>query len=265
METPVEKRYSIQDRLKFFDKGNRRNTVTTANFLNPLSLATKIIKDSQVLEETKNMKIYKYPNKCFSSTIANNSKILLFLGNAQECFINSFINIYRSIEFRDEFRYKINLNDVKMCCDIYSLETKNKNIRIITFPFCKEKNEKYIKDLLKISNINLVFYTFDENINDLNEEQLNEIEFYKYLINYLGLNDKLIFLCSSKQELKKEETQKFINRFNVEKDEDLYEGKNSIDNNNLFFINNNIIYDNSNDSQNSWDLFKKKWKLCKIK
>ena len=29
------------------------------------------------------------------------------LGNAQESFINSFINIYRDISFKDNFRHKI--------------------------------------------------------------------------------------------------------------------------------------------------------------
>ena len=261
METPVQKRYSIQDRLKLFDKNSqRRNTVTTTNFMNPLSQKFKIIRDSQILEETQNMKIYKYPNKPFPINIANNSKILLFLGNTQESFINSFINIYREIEFKDEFRYKI--DNINMNCDIYSFDNKN-NIRIIRIPFCKEKNENYIKDLLKIMSINLVCYTFDENINDLNEDQLKEIEFYKYLINYLDLNDKLIFLCSSKNELKSEEMQKFINRFNAEKDEDIYEGKNSTNENKIYCINNKIIYDNSNDAQKYWDLLKEKMENLK--
>jgi len=172
--------------------------VHVVNFENPFLPKTKIIYKSEVLEETQNMKIYKYPNKPFSSNVANNSKILLFLGNAQECFINTFINIYRDIEYKDDFRYKINLNDINMNCDIKSFNTGNKDIRIICIPFCKEKNENFLKLILKIDYINLVFYTFDENINDLNKDQLKEIEFYKYLLNYLDLKDKLIFLCSSK-------------------------------------------------------------------
>ena len=262
METPVQKRYSIQDRLKLFDNNPRRNTVTTANFMNPLSQRIKIFPDSKILEEKQNMKIYKYPNKPFPTNIANNSKILLFLGNAQECFINSFINIYREIEFKDEFRYKINLNDINTNCDIYSFNNNN-NIRIISIPFCKEKNENYIKNLLKIISINLVFYTFDENFNDLNEEQLKEIEFYKYLINYLNLNDKLIFLYSSKNELKSEEIQKFIKRFKAEKDEDIYEEKSFTIENKIYYINNKNLYDNSNDAQKCWDLLKEKMEILK--
>ena len=47
METPVQKRYSIQDRLKLFDNNQRRNTVTTANFMNPLSQRIKIFPDKK--------------------------------------------------------------------------------------------------------------------------------------------------------------------------------------------------------------------------
>ena len=128
----------------------------------------------------------------------------------------------------------------------------------MSIPFCKKKDNNYIQLLLKILSINLVCYTFDENINDLNSDQLKEIEFYKYLINYLDLNDKLIFLCSSKEELKSEEMQKFINRFNAEKDEDIFDGKKSTNTNKIFFINNTKIYDNSNDAQRCWDLLKAK-------
>ena len=263
---PSKKRNSILARANIFetpkvqdkeDPLRRRHTVTAHDIINPYALKNKIF-GGEVLEEKQNMKIYQYPDKKFSSTLLQNAKVLLFLGNAQDCFINSFINIYRSIEFKDEFRYKIILTNKKIYYDIYSLDSKNKNIRIISIPFCKERNEEYINDLLKIPRINLVCYTFDENINNLNEDNLKEIEFYKYLINYLDLNDKLIFLCSSKDELKAEEKKKFINRFNVEKDEDIYEGKNSINENKIFVINNKNIYDNSNDAQKCWDLLKEK-------
>ena len=56
---------------------------------------TKIIGNDS-LEEKGHLKIYKYPEgKSFFSKTgnANEQKIILFLGNAQECFINTFINI----------------------------------------------------------------------------------------------------------------------------------------------------------------------------
>ena len=98
------------------------------------------------------MKIYKYPNKPFASRVVDNAKLFLFLGNAQKCFINTFINIFRSIEFKDKERYKIDLKDINMICDINSFDNRN-NIRIISIPFYKGKNENYIKDIMKILNI----------------------------------------------------------------------------------------------------------------
>ena len=60
-----------------------------------------------------------------------------------------------------------------MIYDIKSYDIKKYyNTRIIGIPYCKEKNENYIKFLVDILNnipryrINLICYTFDENIND---------------------------------------------------------------------------------------------------
>jgi len=160
------------------------------------------------------MKIYEY-KKEFSSTERQNAKRILFLGNAQKSFINTFINIFRGIEFKENFRHKI--YEQRSNYDISSFINSDK-IRIISIPFCNEKNEKYVKEfLLEISKmkIYLVCYTFDKNINGLTLEQKKEIEFYKYLIHYLGLKEKLIFLCDSKEELKNEEIKKFLDKFNI--------------------------------------------------
>ena len=105
MEEKVEFK-SLKDRISLFggqppSKARRATILPGSN----LQLKLKIIPKSETLEKINNMIIYKYPNKPFAQNVANNSKILLFLGNAQECFINSFINIYRGIEFKDDFRY----------------------------------------------------------------------------------------------------------------------------------------------------------------
>ena len=133
------------------------------------------------------------------------------------------------------------------------------NIRITSIPFGEEINENYIKKIvLEISKmkINLVFYTLNKNISDINPQQEKEIEFYKYLINFLNIRDKLIFLCDSNEELNNEEINKFINKFNIEENEndDMYkEGKSY--SNKIFFINNKIIYDTNNnaDTQKEWE------------
>ena len=263
MEEKVEFK-SLKDRINLFG-GKTQSNARRATILpgSNLQLKLKIIPKSETLEKINNMIIYKYPNKPFEKNVANNSKILLFLGNAQECFINSFINIYRGIEFKDDFRYKIKLDDKNMKYDIYSMD--NNNIRIISLPFCREKNESYLQLISEIckSKYNLVCYTLDENINDLNPEHLKEIEFYKYLINYLDLSDKLVFLCSSKEEIKNEEMEKFTKRFKAQKNDDIYEDKNF--RNEIIFINNKNMYDdnNNNEAQKDWDSLKQKIETLK--
>ena len=54
------------------------------------------------------------------------------------------------------------------------------NIRITSIPLGEEINENYIKKIvLEISKmkINLVFYTLNKNISDINPQQEKEIEF----------------------------------------------------------------------------------------
>ena len=84
------------------------------------------------------------------------SKKILFLGNAQESFINTFINIYRSIEFKEEFRHKIDFNkNIKNNYDI-SFYDNTEHIRITSIPFDEEIKENYINNIiLEIFKINI--------------------------------------------------------------------------------------------------------------
>ena len=103
--------------------------------------------------------------------------------------------------------------------------------------------------------INLVCYTFNKNISDINPQQEKEIEFYKYLLSFLDLRDKLIFLCDSNEELKNEEINKFINKFNIEENDDLYKEGKPYSNKIPFIINTEIIYDTNinDDNQKEWE------------
>ena len=202
------------------------------------------------LEEKGKIKIYKYPKEKNNSLLGG-PRIILFLGDAQESFINTFINFYRCIEFKDEFRHKIiiDLNDNNSNYLISSYEKESNKIKIISIPFCKEKDKSYIKLLPEISKMTIsrVFYTFHKDVNNLTLEQKREIEYYKYLLHFLGLRDKLIFLCDSKEELKSEELNEFLKRFNIEENDNLYEGKTFSDK--IFFFNNEIIYENNDNSE----------------
>ena len=236
----------------------------------------KIFPKSEILsKENPNMTIYKFPNIHFSDNENNNSKIIVFLGDAQEFYINSFINIYRNISFKDNFRYKIDSNDIRqnemMIYDIKSYDIKkNYNIKIISIPFCKEKNENFIKNIVDIlrkiprCRINLICYTFDENINDLNINHLNEIRFYKYFLHLLNIRDKLLFLCSAGESLEKDEKKDYIiNLFNFDKNDYLYEEKMFKDD--FIFINNKCIYENDKNTDNNWKILIEKFQLIQNK
>ena len=115
--------FGIFDRVKDFNKEPKELKKIKEEPKN------KILENSEILsEEECNMIIYKYPNIPFSKNENNNSKIILFLGNAQECFINTFINIYRNISFKDKFRYKFDSKDLlsnkTMIYDIKSYDLK---------------------------------------------------------------------------------------------------------------------------------------------
>ena len=249
---------------------NNKNSQNTQNI--PKNEKTKII-GNDLLEEKGNIKIYKYPKKesTFPTKISIKAKKILFLGNTQESFINTFINIYRNIEMKDEFRHKIDINNIKAIKSSYDISSFDNSdyIRITSIPFCEVKNENYMKKIImEISKmkVHLVFYTFDKNISNIDLEQEKEIEFYKYLIHFLELRDKLIFLCDSKEDLKNEEINQFINKFNIDENDDIYTGGKIYSNSNkIFFINNEIIYDTNNNLgiQKEWEIINNKMKEIK--
>ena len=232
---------------------------------------TKIIKGSTIIsEENPNLKIYAYPNKGFSPTEKNNSKIIVFLGNAQESFINTFINIYRDISFEEKERYKIDFKNKNentiMTYDIkpYDKKKKNSNISIISIPFAKEKDENYIKALISIfttakARINLICYTFEETT-DLDLNQLSEIEFFKYFLNYLEVRDKLLFLCSSGKEQDNNQVMNlFKNKFDIDRNDYICElFKDKIYKDEILYMDNKFIYEKDADSEKGWKLLSEK-------
>ena len=256
---------------KVDNKGIKNNISNNVKFDNNKNQNIPKIENNKIignylLKEKENMKIYKYPKKesSFNISIATKAKKILFLGNAQESFINTFINIYRCIEFKDEFRHKIDFNKtIKNNYDISSFDNTD-YIRITSIPFGEEINENYIKKIISdISKmkIHLVCYTFNKNISDINPQQEKEIEFFKYLLSFLDIRDKLIFLCDSNVELTNEEINKFINKFNIEENDDMYKDGKSFSNK-IYFINTEIIYDTNNnaDIQKEWEIINDKMK-----
>ena len=271
------KRKSIGELAKIFQISNDNKK---AKGVEPVK-EDKIFPKSEILsKENPNMTIYKYPNIQFSEHEDKNCKIILFLGGAQHNFINAFINIYRNISFKDNFRYKIDSNIKQNEIMIYDIKAydikKNYNIKIISIPFCKEKNKNYIINLLEVlknmtkniknikSRINLICYTFEESISDLNINHLNEIKFYKYFVNFLNIRDKLLFLCSANESLEQDNKKDYIiNLFNFDKNDYLYEEK--VFKDDFIFINSKFIYENDNNTENNWNILMEKFQLIQDK
>ena len=216
----------------------------------------KIIEDSEIISnENPEMIIYKYPNK-YNKTIVGNCKILLFIGNESNKFINLFINIYRNINYDDKFRYKIdesNLNNNTPYA-LYYIKARSgkKNLFIISIPkLCKSVD--FIKDIMNVFNngiipkrLNYIFLTFE----DKNQLENNEFKLFLTISNLFqkeNLANKLIVLLSSGlSNLVKE------NNNDIIFSEHCKISFNSLFNPEYFFINNDILFNRNKDNFNEW-------------
>ena len=147
--------------LSFIDSINNANKISPNNLKN---IKKSKIVGNDYLDKKGNIKLYKYPYQNKITSPKGGAKRILFLGDAQECFIDTFINSFRNIEFKDEFRHKIkiDLNDTVFNFVISLFENENQKIQIISVPICKEKNKSYIELLSEISNLTIyrVIYSF---------------------------------------------------------------------------------------------------------
>ena len=215
----------------------------------------KILKESKIISENPDMIIYQYPNKK-PKWISDNSKILLFIGNNQEQFINSIINIYRDISYEDNIRYKVENDNLEYYYKIYYIKprTVRYNLIIISFPF-SWKDGEFVKDIMNIfdieelpKRINNICITLEDK-NQLDDKSFTNILTISSLFERKTINYDIIFLFS------KEEPNYTINEknksllFNEYFDISL----NSIFNYQCFFINNNILYEKSENNKNQWN------------
>ena len=265
------------DKKLFINSINNKITNNTNSSNNNKNLIPKILPNSTILcKEEPNMIIYKYPNDKLPKNVSINCKVLLFFGDEQNMFVNTFINFYRNITFEDTFRYKIeseNFNNIFKIYEIKGINIKY-NIKIICFPnFIKNKNDFIenetiinLKNLLEkelLNRINYIFITLD----GTKKLENKEITFFYLIINLFkneNIKNKIMVLFSSNKSIENQENNiKIINNlFNYEKN-DLLFGENfdsyfsSLFAPEFYYINNNILYEKQNTNDEMEKLYEK--------
>ena len=167
-------------------------------------------KSSVISEENSDEIIRKYPNL---PSNPRNNKIILFIGDNQEAFINTIINMYSNLDYKDNYRYKVETNAMNDKLRTYNIASisDNKDIFIIAFPYFNRVEEIFINDVMKdyidlsnkklITRIDYLFITVEKD-KILNR---NELIYFLHFIN-LSLDEKLkeriIILFSSDKESK---------------------------------------------------------------
>ena len=244
---------NIKDRINFFSSKPKNEPKTTKEE------EAKILKESKIISENPEMIIYQYPNKK-PIWLFDNDKILLFIGNNQEQFINAIINIYRDISYEDNVRYKMendNVNDnLQYYYKIYYIKPRNarNNLIIISLPFAWKDGE-FVKDIMNIfdieklpKRINYICITLEDK-NQIDDKGIISILTIFSLFERKTINYNILFLFS------KEEPNYIINEknknllFNEYSDISLT----SIFNHQYFFINNKILYEKSENNKNQWN------------
>ena len=215
----------------------------------------KILGGSNKIQNDENPEliIYQYPK--LSQFIAN-YKILLFLGNNNEQYINAFINIYRDICYEDNERYVVETDNLNHNYKIYYIKARTfkHHLIIISLPF-SYNNGQFINNIFNIfeiekipKKINYIFATLEDN-NPLDEKGITTILTIFNLFEKKDIKYNIIFLCS------KEETNNIINEKNksIVFSEYINDYLSSIFNSKRFFINNKILYEKSETNKNQWN------------
>ena len=216
-------------------------------------------------KDNANKMIYLYPLNA-TSTNPKSCKILLFIGDNQDKYINILINMYSNINYKDNYRYTINTDNLNGELKSYKIATvtDGKDIFIISFPSFSRVEEifnngmmkKYIDLLNKysITSINYLFITIDQ-IKLLNKiELIFFIYFSGFPLNEM-LKDRIIILFSSNKENIQENNNNIINDIFVDtNDYFLSEKSLSFDFNSLFtpeyfYINDKIIYEKNDNPE----------------
>lgn len=260
-----ENKNEAKENIQFEIKTNLKNKINIFNkpkiepIINVKEEEQKIIKGSKLISnDNPDMKIYQFPNKKFESKLINNSKVLLFIGEHQELFINSFINICRDINYEDKERYKIDINDLNNQFNIYYIKARSGkyNIIIISIRSSLEKGE-FMNNILTVfdskamtlKKIHFIFITL-ENKNQLRDKTIITFSMIMHLFQKetIGNYVKILFLKDNSNDLVNENKNiTFRNYLDISFD--------SIYNPEYLCVNGKILYDNNSENNKvQWNI-----------
>ena len=260
----------INSKRKIFEEPKTENEPT----INIKKEEPKILERSKIIsKENEDMIIFQYPNEKFIKQKADNSKIIIFIGDHPEQFINTFINMYRDIYYEDKFRYQIDENKLNNKYKIYYIKARNTRYDLIAISIPnKFENGEIMTDILNIfdnekipKKINLFCITLEE------KDQLYDKGIITFLamINIFeeeSIKNKIMVLYSKNDSTSQNnEINKtlLLNEYCDIQLSSKYNPK-------YFFINNQIIYKKDSDIyKNQWNelneviqLFQKELQNC---
>ena len=219
-------------------------------------------KSSIISDENTDKIIRKYPNL---STAPRNNKILLFIGDNQDAFINTIVNMYSNIDYKDNYRYKIESDNINGNLRTYNIASiaDEKDIFIISFPYFNKVEEIFNNEVMKsfidllnkknITNINYLVITIEKK-KFLDKKELLFFIFFINLNFDEYLKKRIIILFSSEEENNYGDNNNMIinDIFKDTNDYFLSEENLGFNFNSLFipeyfYVNNKIIYEKNND------------------
>ena len=241
-------------------------------------------KSKIISKDNSDMIIHEYPK-----LTPYDCKILVFMGNNQDKFINTFINTYSNITYKDKYRYKIEFNDSNDDLRIYNIESllpDKKNIKIVSFPFYEKIEDIFNNQVMKkfvqknLKKINYFFITLE----DKKVFDKYELMFFLFFMNICfdeKLKEKIIILFSSDSSKNNPIIDNNNNESRNEIIKSIFKDTNShflseeifgVDFSSLFtpeyfFINNNIIFQkhNNSDEEEEWKAMNEEMKKIQKK
>ena len=232
------------------------NKTNSNSIMNKKDKKQEILDLSEIISKENSEKIIrKYPNR---SRNLNNCKIILFIGENQDAFINTLINICTNVEYKDNYRYQIespNLNGALRTIYVTSI-SDDKYFCIISFPSFNSVEELFDKKIMgqiPVMKINYLFITVDKR-KFMDKKQLIYFLYFMNLLSKENLSKRIIILFSSEKDNRQRDNKLIINDIFKDSDDDEYFlseeilgfNFNSLFTPEYFFIDNKIIYEKNN-------------------